>query len=723
MHTSDKIKEKLRDTFGFSAFRENQEEIVRAVLEHRDVFAVMPTGGGKSLCYQLPAVLMQGTCVVISPLISLMKDQVDSAESAGIRAAFINSSMSSARRMAVMQQFRSAGLDLLYMAPERLAAGDPGEMLPASLISFIAIDEAHCISEWGHDFRPDYLALSRLKETMPDVPLAAFTATATARVQDDIISRLKLHAPLIVRASFNRPNLFYRVDKRQNALAQILTCINRNSGRSGIVYRLSRADVEKTAEYLQQHGIEALPYHAGLSAQERTRNQELFNRDEVQVIAATVAFGMGIDKSNIRFVIHGDLPKNMEGYYQETGRAGRDGEPALCLLLYSRGDIARIRYFIDHLENEREKQTARRKLQAMTAFAETPVCRRRQLLAYFEEQLHGDNCGACDVCLQGVEQVDATVEAQMLMSAIFRTGQRFGTAHIIDIVVGANTKRIRQFSHDNIKTYGVGRGRPKSYWRTIIDALLAQECIRQQGDPFPILEITSKGQDILYGRSGFSFSRLSGHDVEPSGQKESEYDRRLFEILRGIRMTIAREEDVPPFVIFSDRSLHEMCRYFPDTPEDMLNIHGIGRVKLERYGEPFMREISSFLKANPECRKNAPDPGNRTAAPISQEPGATVLETARLAAQGLNLSAIAHARGLKESTIAGHLEKILGQGVEDIDIGCLIDPETRRRLEEQFQQHGTGMLRPVVEAMEGNAGYNEARIVRGYLTGKQNHRK
>jgi len=720
MYNFNEVAAKLKDIFGFSSFRENQEEIVRAVLQGRDVFAVMPTGGGKSLCYQLPALFMEGTCVVISPLISLMKDQVDSAESTGIRAAFINSSMSSGRRMDVMQQFRKGGLDLLYMAPERLAAGDPADMLPASRLSFIAIDEAHCISEWGHDFRPDYLALSRLREIMPEVPLAAFTATATDRVQQDIISRLGLKEPLVVRASFNRPNLFYRVEAKENPLARIARFIRKRPGESGIVYRLSRADVEKTARYLSGQGITAMPYHAGLDTGERSRNQELFNRDEIQVIVATVAFGMGIDKSNIRFVIHGDLPKNMEGYYQETGRAGRDGEPAQCLLLYSSGDMARARHFIDQIENENERRAALEKLHAMGSFADSPLCRRRQVLAYFGEELPGDNCGACDVCVHGVEQVDATVDAQIVMSAMYRTGQRFGAAHIVDVVTGSNTKRVRQYGHDRVKTYGAGKGRPKSYWRRVVEALLAQECIRQVGASFPVLEITSRGEDVLYGRSTFAMTRLAARAQAPSSAAVPDHNQELFDTLRRLRRTMAQQEDVPPFVIFSDRSLREMSSFFPETSEEMLNIHGVGKAKLEKYGEPFISEIAAFLTNHPECRRGKPD---KTAIASDnagrQEPGDTVRESGRLAASGLTIAEIAEARGLKESTVSSHIEKFLEYGGEGIDVDKLVAPSVRMRLEEQFHEHGTAFLKPVVEAMDGEAGYEEAKIVRGYLRGIQ----
>ena len=416
----------LDKVFGFHSFRDNQEEIVRAVMDRRDAFVVMPTGGGKSLCYQLPAGLLPGTCVVVSPLISLMKDQVDAAAGVGLRSAYYNSSQTQAQRLDVQNRLYAGKLDLLYVSPERLAMETFLNGLKRIRICLFAVDEAHCISEWGHDFRPDYLYLSELVEQFPHVPVAAFTATATERVQTDIISRLDLRNPCVVRASFNRPNLFYQVVPKENAAAQIRAFVNARPGESGIVYRTTRDDVEQTAGMLARAGIRALPYHAGMDDSTRAKNQDAFNKDEVQVIVATIAFGMGIDKSNIRFVIHGDLPKNLESYYQETGRAGRDGEPAHCMLLFRGGDIPKIRFFINQIADSKERKAAARQLNEMIRFASVNACRRRQLLAYFDEAYQRDKCGACDVCSDTVERVDATTEARMVMSAMARTRERFG---------------------------------------------------------------------------------------------------------------------------------------------------------------------------------------------------------------------------------------------------------------------------------------------------------
>jgi ATP-dependent DNA helicase RecQ len=586
----------LRKVFGFRQFRPNQESVVRAILEKRDVFAVMPTGGGKSLCYQLPAVLLPGTCMVISPLIALMKDQVDGARSNGIRAAFLNSSQSPDERDSVMHDLLSNSLDLLYVAPERFILSHFRETLSRVHLSMAVIDEAHCISEWGHDFRPDYLSLSDLVTLFADIPVAAFTATATHRVQQDILDKLALRTPLIVRASFDRPNLLYNVSFKDNPEAQIVTLLKNNPGKAGIIYRTSRKSVNDTAALLKAKGFRALPYHAGLSDTDRKCHQEAFIRDEADVIVATIAFGMGIDKSNIRFVIHADLPKSIENYYQETGRAGRDGEPAECTLLFSQGDIPKMRFFIDSMVDETERERALGALSKVIAFASTSVCRRRTLLDYFGESYPHDNCNSCDICLGTREVVDVTLEAQMLLSAIVRTEERFGAAHIVDIVTGSQNKKILDFGHDRLKTYGVGKGHDKKYWRRLIDELLAQKAIKKSEGLYPILFLLPKAVRILRNEECIDIVRvLDKKKIQQLPEAgAAPYDQELFELLRSLRKQIADEHGIPPYVVFSDRTLHDMAANFPRTAESMLTVSGVGEVKLERYGRQFLRLIDRY---------------------------------------------------------------------------------------------------------------------------------
>ena len=708
--------EQLQRIFGFSTFRANQEEIVQAILASRDVFAVMPTGGGKSLCYQLPASMMTGTCLVISPLISLMKDQVDAANAFGMQAGLLNSTLSTAEQHEVLARLQAGAYDLLYLSPERLALPGFLERLRRAPLSFVAVDEAHCISEWGHDFRPDYLALSRLKQELPGVPLTAFTATATHKVQEDIIRRLALSQPLMTRASFDRPNLFYQVQLRDQVNSQIEAVVHAHPDEAGIVYRLSRADVEKTAAWLQKKGIKALPYHAGLDNRIRKQNQEAFNRDEVQVVVATVAFGMGIDKSNVRFVIHGDLPKSMEGYYQETGRAGRDGEPALCLLLYSRGDYFRLRPFIDQLLDEQERQAGLAQLNRMMNFAEQPVCRRRAVLHYFDEEYVPDNCGACDVCTLGVQTVDASTEAQMAMSAIYRTGQRFGAGHIVDIVCGARTARISALGHDQLKTYGVGRDKGKRFWRQLLDSMLSQGLLSSEGEPYPMLHITAAGEEVLFGRAEFVTHRML---EDKSDKPESQlYDERLFVVLKQLRRDMAAAAGVPPYVLFSDKSLHQMSSLFPQTPEALLGINGVGQMKLERYGTQFLAAIASYLADNPEaCQQQEEKGGMPVTAPTvvrKQTGGQTLDETRRLAEAGLSIKEIAAERELKPSTIAAHIGELLQQG-KGLDVDRYVDQDVRSAMTELFRVHGLFRLKPIVDGMDGRAGYEQAHIVRGFL--------
>ncbi len=716
---AEQLDDALRHVFGFRDFRANQREIVQALLAGRDVFAVMPTGGGKSLCYQLPAYLLPGTAVVISPLISLMKDQVDAAQANGLQAEYLNSSLAGADRARVLRRLHEGELDLLYIAPERFALPEFLDRLDGVQLSLFAIDEAHCVSEWGHDFRPDYLSLSVIVQRFTHVPVAAFTATATPHVQQDITERLGLREPFCVRASFDRPNLFYQVVPKSDVEGQILDFVRARPNEAGIIYRTTRDSVAGTAAHLRTQGIAALPYHAGLDNEKRQANQEAFNRDQVQVIVATVAFGMGIDKPNVRFVLHADLPKNIESYYQETGRAGRDGEPAHCLLLYGRGDTAKIRYFINNIESVPERDIASQKLNDMIAFAAVNACRRRQLLGYFGEvyESENDNCSSCDVCMGDVERVDATTEARMLMSAIARTEERFGVGHIIDIVVGANTDRIRRLGHDQLPTHGVGKEHARPYWGLIVDNLLAQECIEQTAEQYPTLRLTPKGRDVLFGRRAFSVIRQRQASKRKKNAAAAvtvgQYDEGLFDRLRSLRRELAESQNVPPYIIFSDRTLREMARELPRNLTELRAINGVGDRKLEQYGEAFLAAVGEYARDDRTHVQAEP------AEPVRAARGETFEQTWALVQQGLGLDEIARQRGLKAETIASHLERFVLEG-RAVDIEAFVEPDTRVEIERLFTELGTASLRPVVDAGQEKFDFAQARLVRAALHKRMN---
>jgi ATP-dependent DNA helicase RecQ len=593
----------LKKLFGFDSFRDNQREIIDAIMAGRDAFVVMPTGGGKSLCYQLPSHLFPGCSVVISPLISLMKDQVDAARENGLQAAFINSSQTDIEKRAVMDGLYTGTLDLLYAAPERLALTSFLESLKKVPISLFAVDEAHCISEWGHEFRPDYLFLSSLRKHFPRVPITAFTATATEEVQRDTVRKLALQEPLMVRASFNRPNLDYQVLPKSRLNEQILAFVREHPGEAGIIYRTSRKDVEATAAFLVRNGVRALPYHAGLEDRERTRNQEAFNRDDTDVIVATIAFGMGIDKSNVRFILHGDLPKTIENYYQETGRAGRDGLPARCVLYFSRGDMVKLKFFINQIEDPDQELIATQKLNAMANFASIGSCRRRQLLAYFGEEYGPDNCESCDICSSTDDRVDVTDDARLLARAVLESGERFGAGQVVDILSGSNTKKIRQYGHEALSSFGRGADKGKNYWRQLVDELVSRAILTRDEGRYPTLSLGSAASRLESGSLRVEVHPLASTPArEPRVRRQREdipHDGSLFEKLRSLRKSIADEQNVPSYVIFHDKTLVEMAGRVPVTREEIRGVHGMGEVKLEKYGERFLEVLREHHRTAP----------------------------------------------------------------------------------------------------------------------------
>lgn len=604
------LNDLLKSTFGYDAFRPLQREIIDAALGGRDVLVLMPTGGGKSLCYQLPALAREGLTIVVSPLIALMKDQVDALQAAGAPATFLNSTLGAEESRRRIAGLHRGEYKLLYIAPERLMLSGTQEMLENWKPQCIAIDEAHCISEWGHDFRPEYRQLADLRHRFGQIPMMALTATATERVRADIVSQLRLQEPAKFIASFNRPNLQYRVTPRRSALRQVLAVIRKHENESGIIYCSSRNGTERLAERLKENGIEAAPYHAGMDAAARSRNQEAFIRDDLQVICATIAFGMGIDKPDVRFVIHQDLPKNLEGYYQETGRAGRDGLSADCVLLFNAADVTKQTGFIEEKDDEHEQAVARQLLQQMVHYAESRECRRHVLLDYFSESYEEENCGACDNCLEPKETFDGTEAATKLLACIYRVREhgRFsvGLNHIVDVLCGADTEKIRRWNHDQLSTYNIGDEFGRDEWKVIARELVRLGYAHQTPGQMSVLELTDDGLSWLRNRERPSLELTRPAPAKPEkGPRprkgragELACDETLFEQLRELRRELATERGVPPYIIFGDVTLRHMAREYPTSLAEFGLLHGVGEKKLNEFGELFTKSVATYLEAN-----------------------------------------------------------------------------------------------------------------------------
>ncbi len=599
----------LKRHFGHESFRPLQEEIISDSLQGSDIFALLPTGGGKSLCYQLPAVILDGLTVVISPLIALMKDQVDGLEANGVPATFLNSSLNKTEAKKRYARLFAGEYRILYVAPERLMLSGFLEDLRQWNVHRFAVDEAHCISEWGHDFRPEYRQLSNLRSLFPDLPFLALTATATDRVQTDILNQLRLKNPKTYVASFNRPNLTYRVETKQAVFQQILRYTQNRPFDSGIIYCHSRKATESLADRLRQSGIEALPYHAGMTPLKRIENQESFIRDETKVICATIAFGMGIDKPDVRYVIHQDLPKNVEGYYQETGRAGRDGLPSDCILFFSPGDVAKQLQFISEKRNRKERDVASEQLRQMVHYSESSECRRKTLLAYFSEEWPHGNCGNCDNCQYPKKTIDGTIPAQKFMSCIFRVQQASGFSvginHIVDVLLGSQNEKVLKWGHNRLSTYNIGQEYKRADWQAFGRELVREGYIEQNPENHSVLELTSKGCLALKDRTPICLTQPVSIDKSQTHSRYSQTgaidcDESLFATLRAVRKELADEHGVPPYIVFSDVSLREMARDFPTDEAQLSEISGVGLKKLERYGENFLSAITEYLDANPD---------------------------------------------------------------------------------------------------------------------------
>ena len=586
----------LHSVFGYHEFRGQQEAIIQALVTGQDALVLMPTGGGKSLCYQIPAMVREGVGIVISPLIALMQDQVSALRELGVRAEFLNSSLSSQEAWQTELALERGELDLLYIAPERLNQPRTIELLHHSKIALFAIDEAHCVSQWGHDFRSDYLKLELLHREFPIVPGIALTATADLRTRDEIIQRLQLQDAQQFISGFDRPNIQYRIAQKNNSKIQLMRFLREEqTGNSGIVYCLSRNKVDQVAEWLSKEGFTALPYHAGLSTQIRQKNQERFLREDNIIMVATIAFGMGIDKPDVRFVAHLDLPKSIEAYYQETGRAGRDGDPATCLLLYGLEDVVKLRQMLGQSEGSEEfKRSEQQKLQAILGLCEITSCRRQSLLRYFGDHL-AQPCGNCDNCLEPPETWDATEAVQMALSCVYRTGQRFGASHVIDVLRGSNNEKILQFNHQKLSTYGIGKHLNADEWKSIFRQLVAQGLLDVNQDGFGGLLLNESCRAYLRGEEKIFLRRDVKSAQSPKRanltQNIADEDIPLWQALRSCRKRLADEQGVPPYVIFHDSTLREMLEFRPLTPEQLRNITGVGESKLKRFGEEFLAVI------------------------------------------------------------------------------------------------------------------------------------
>jgi len=709
------LEQALKHFFGYDSFRAGQREIVEAALQKRDQMIVMPTGGGKSLCFQLPALLKPGLTVVVSPLIALMQDQVEALVDNGIGATFLNSTLNSQEVRSRETAILEGKIKLLYVAPERLL----GErflpfldIVAAKLgISAFAIDEAHCVSEWGHDFRPEYRQMKRVRDRYPDIPIMALTATATERVRQDIIQQLTLRNPYIHVASFNRPNLYYEVrQKNKHSFAEVLQIIQKKGG-SGIIYCLSRKKVEEVAYKLQQSGIPALPYHAGMNDSDRTTNQTRFIRDDVQVMVATVAFGMGINKPDVRFVIHYDLPKNLEGYYQESGRAGRDNEPSHCTLFFGFGDVKTIEYIIDQKPDEQEQRIARQQLRRVINYAQSTDCRRTVQLSYFGDSFPG-NCGNCDNCCHQKPVEDCTIEAMKFLSCVARCKEKFGMNHIIDVLRGSKNQKVLQYQHHQLSTYGIGKDRSAEDWKNLVRSLLNQGLVDETTDGFPILKLNDKSWEVMKRQRTVEIAIQPKREVQATNRSLAVEVESLFAILRTLRKQIADEQCVPPYVIFADKSLRDMAEKRPQSLTEFVEVYGVGSNKRDKYGKVFLEAIRSFCQ-----EKGLPTGAALSAVAQSSNagniPSYTQMQTWELHRRGLTVEGIAEIRGMSPNTIVGHLVELIDMD-QKVDIHLLVEPERQQPIVQAIEIIGDERLKAIYDFLQEAYSFEEIKLVRAW---------
>ena len=708
------IQQTLQQYFGYNSFRHNQEEIIENVLAKKDSIVLMPTGGGKSLCYQIPALVLEGITIVVSPLIALMKDQVDALKLNGVAAAFLNSSQSFSEQSSIIQQLKNNRLKLLYVAPERLL-GQNGLLnyLKEINVSLFAIDEAHCISHWGHDFRPEYLVLGQLKKQFPAVPIIALTATADSLTKKDIIQKLEVTDYTVYENSFNRPNISYYIKQKRNYFNQLTDFLSEHKEDSGIIYCLSRSSTEKLAGDLRDEGYEAAAYHAGLEKNIKEENQDKFLKDEIKIIVATIAFGMGINKSNVRFVVHVDMPKNIEGYYQETGRAGRDGLPSEAILFYSASDVFKLKSFARVEGNEAQSKVMLKKLDQMAAFCETRQCRRKYLLNYFDEPA-ANFCGSCDVCLSEEEKTDATIEAQKLLSAVTRLQERFGINYVIDFLRGSSTARTE---HQAIKTFGIGKDISKDQWKMYVKDMLQLGYLQQSDTEYPVLQLNEVSKQILRGEMQVMLVKsvsVNKEIVQKSSVAEPVH-ADLFKKLKAIRYDLAKEENVAAFQVFSDATLMELATYLPLTNAALAKISGFGAIKLERYGNNFLDAIIDYCVANNLTTKiDAKMPKRQRKSSTVEKTTDTKKLSLQLFQLGRSVDEIAFERGLSTGTVEGHLAHFIFSG--ELKINELVNAEKLKVIAVAIEANNNSLaIAPIKQKLGDGYSYGEITAVMNYL--------
>ena len=702
----------LKRTFGYDTFRPLQREVIENVLARRDTLAVMPTGGGKSLCYQIPSILLEGLTVVVSPLISLMKDQVEQLRAFGVPCVFINSSLAPQEYQENMEYVRRGEVKLLYVAPETLLTMRILSLLDSVQVDCLTIDEAHCISEWGHDFRPEYRQLVEVRQRYPQAVCLALTATATSRVRQDIRNTLKFATSNEFIASFNRENLYVEVMPKRDAYAQTIEMLERYKDQSGIVYCFSRRQVDELSAHLALKGYSVRPYHAGLEDSDRRKNQEAFIRDDAQIIVATIAFGMGINKPNVRFVIHFDLPKSIESYYQEIGRAGRDGLPAHCLLLYSYSDVAKINYFIDQ-KSGNEKRVAIQHLDAIVRYAEDErICRRKPLLTYFGETYSAETCSNCDNCTSAPTPLtDITIYAQKFLSCVKRADEKFGAAHIVDILLGSKNEKVLRWEHDKLSTYGIGTELTKKQWMHIARQLLTMGYLKQEGE-YHTLSLSARALEALKKRESILGVVQEAERIRLKGkQTEVEYNHALFAVLRQKRKELADEAGVPPYVIFSDKTLVEMAAYYPQSMRSLLNISGVGQVKSRQYGDAFLEVIKTY------CEKHELNEKQKETVREKSDSNRRYVIIAEAYNAGETVQSLMQRYQVTSGTILEHLARYLAAGNRlrtGSDLASLITatPEVQQAAFNAFDELSPTFLSPVFNKLSGTVTYDDLKILR-----------